>query len=446
MPLVYAAAFEHGLYPGTTVQDAVIDNRQVMIGGTTGILGEWGPERVDNRYEGTISARTALVKSKNAATVRLGNSIGKNLSESLQRLSALAKKAGIESPLRQFPATFLGSSEVTLAEMTLANTIFPNGGWRPEKSFIVERITEKNGREVFRATLGKQRVIRPTSSFEVHSCLAEVLERGTADKAYTDLGLRRFALGGKTGTAYNFTDVWFLGYSSAVTCGVWAGFDKPRTPIYRGAFSSDIVLPAWVNIMKETFADYKPLEIGTPPGLLRCEVCASSGLLATPKCVETVEDKETGAKTERRTTYFEIATDLQAPKDGCDVHGDVPRTTNKDQPSKSQWPRAALVANLAIHTPVVMKSPTVIGEDPYNSVAAAKNVVNMRDLDGQRAPLDNSGQAGPPDPGAEPEIQVRRAERVNPLEQSTTVESVIKLEAPEPIDFGNLSAEPKASP
>ena len=54
------------------VQDAVIDNRQVMIGGTTGILGEWGPERVDNKYEGAISARTALVKAKNAATVRFG--------------------------------------------------------------------------------------------------------------------------------------------------------------------------------------------------------------------------------------------------------------------------------------------------------------------------------------------------------------------------------------
>ena len=56
-PLVYAAAFEKGFHPGTLVQDAVIDNRQVMIGGTTGILGEWGPERVDNKYEGAITAR-----------------------------------------------------------------------------------------------------------------------------------------------------------------------------------------------------------------------------------------------------------------------------------------------------------------------------------------------------------------------------------------------------
>src|SRR5262249_46204719 len=85
MPLVYAAGFEKGLFPGTLVQDAVIDNRQVMIGGTTGILGEWGPERIDNKYEGPISARTALVKSKNAASVRFGMMIGKDLKDSLSR-------------------------------------------------------------------------------------------------------------------------------------------------------------------------------------------------------------------------------------------------------------------------------------------------------------------------------------------------------------------------
>src|SRR4029450_2257116 len=66
-PLVYAAGFESGLFPGTGVKDEVLDNRQVRIGGMTGILGEWGPERVDNKYEGAISARDALVKSKSAA-------------------------------------------------------------------------------------------------------------------------------------------------------------------------------------------------------------------------------------------------------------------------------------------------------------------------------------------------------------------------------------------
>ena len=71
LPLVYAAAFEDGMYPGTAVEDSPLDNRAVMIGGTTGILGEWGPESAENRYEGAITAREALAKSKNGATVRM---------------------------------------------------------------------------------------------------------------------------------------------------------------------------------------------------------------------------------------------------------------------------------------------------------------------------------------------------------------------------------------
>ena len=226
-PLVYAAAFEKGFSPGTMLEDAVIDNRQVMIGGVTGILGEWGPERVDNKYEGAISARTALVMSKNAATVRLGMKTGIN------PVMALAKQAGIESPLRPFPATYLGSSDVTLMEMTLANTIFPNGGWRPGKAFLIQKIEEKAGKVIFQAAPTKVKVVKATTAYEVHSCLSEVLERGTADTVFTDLGVKKLPLGGKTGTAYNFTDAWFLGYSSAVTCGVWAGFRQAAAHLSR---------------------------------------------------------------------------------------------------------------------------------------------------------------------------------------------------------------------
>ena len=76
LPFVFAAAFEKGLFPGSLVEDSALDNRTVMIGGTTGILGEWGPEDADNRYEGSITAREALAKSKNGAAVRIGRSPG----------------------------------------------------------------------------------------------------------------------------------------------------------------------------------------------------------------------------------------------------------------------------------------------------------------------------------------------------------------------------------
>ena len=108
--------------------------------------------------------------------------------------------------------------------------------------------------------------MKDTTAYEVHSCLSDVLDWGTADKAYTIDGLKKFPLAGKTGTAYNFTDDWFIGYSSAITCGVWAGFDKPAS-IYHGAFSSDVVLPVWVDIMNSSFQKYPPSEIPQPHGL-----------------------------------------------------------------------------------------------------------------------------------------------------------------------------------
>ena len=167
LPFVYAAAFEKGMYPGSLVEDSPLDNRAVMIGGTTGILGEWGPESAENRYEGTMTARQALVKSKNGATVRIGMDAG--VDDVLQLCAA----AGIRSPLRPYPATFLGSSEVTLAELALAYTIFPNGGWRPNMSHILERIEEKDG--TWFGTRNRRAsgrlVIKPETAYEVHSCL-----------------------------------------------------------------------------------------------------------------------------------------------------------------------------------------------------------------------------------------------------------------------------------
>jgi penicillin-binding protein 1A len=429
-PLVYAAAFEKGLNPGTLVQDAVIDNRQVMIGGVTGILGEWGPERVDNKYEGAITARQALVNSKNAATVRLGMMTG------LDRVLPLAKLAGIESPLRPFPATFLGSSEVTLMEMTLANTIFPNGGVRPDKTFIIQRIEDKGGRVVFQAKPTRKRVIKDTTAFEVHSCLAEVLERGTADKTYTELGLKKFPLGGKTGTAYNFTDAWFVGYSSAVTCGVWTGFDKPQT-IYRGAFSNEIALPIWANVMKATFATYRPKEIVQPKGIIKVELCSSSGLLATDKCFEIVENKDTGEKVQRRTTFFEIVSEDQAPKEACDVHGGGSVKSFVKVIPGEEWPRAALAVDVNAVQAVAMKAPTVLGADPYNSIQSINNAIAMKTLDGQTAPVNSAAVVtAAPNDGAAPAPEVRRAEPARAMEQQATVlDNTIKLPPPPPLEF-----------
>ena len=440
-PFVYAAAFEKGIFPGALFQDAVMDNRLVMIGGTTGILGEWGPERVDNKYEGFIPARFALVKSKNAASVRVGMATGLDRVASLWKNSADLGNPEIEkatSQLRPFPATYLGSSDVSLMEMAMAYTIFPNEGWKPASAFIVKRIEDKDGSVVFQEAPATKQVIKPTTAYEVHSALSEVLEWGTADKAYTNYGLKKLPFAGKTGTAYNFTDEWFLGYSSEITCGVWAGFDKPQS-IYRGAFSSDIALPVWVDIMNAGAASYKPAEIEMPRGLSKYKICATSGLLATDKCVETLTDKTTRQTVTRPTTYYEIGTLEQAPKDYC-VHGDS-GPMNAPQAiaisSQPQVPRALPVVDPNAK-PVQVQDQTVLGEeDPYKAVGPRTMTSDAPPpgniTTGTTAVVESTGTTQEAS-NTKPDVQVRRADPVLPLDDASQ-NSKIKVDPPPPLDF-----------
>ena len=188
LPFVYAAAFENGMYPGSVVEDSPLDNRAVMIGGTTGILGEWGPgkrgEPLRRRDDGAPGA--GEIKEWRNRPHRDGRG-------SRCRCCSFAAAAGIRSPLRPYPATFLGSSEITLAELALAYTIFPNGGWRPNAPHILERIEEKDGTVVWDAKRESIRklVIKPETAYEVHSCLVDALESGTGKAACTQFGLKK---------------------------------------------------------------------------------------------------------------------------------------------------------------------------------------------------------------------------------------------------------------
>ena len=418
-PLVYAAAFEKGMFPGTTVEDAVMDNTKVMIGGTTGTLGEWGPERSDNHYEGTISARTALVKSKNGATVRLGMATG------IKEVTELADSAGISSKLTEYPRTYLGGSEVYPMDLALSYTMFANGGVRPTDTFIIQRIEDKLGNVIFQEKPETVRVIKETTAYEVHSCLAQVLEpEGTAERASTELGLKRYPLAGKTGTGYNFMDAWFVGYSSEITCGVWIGFDqqrgKPRQSIYRGAFGKDIALPVWAEVMKASFEKYRPVELVQPKGIIRVEICRSSGGLATAKClVDGV-----------RTTYQEICTEAQAPKDPCPVHSGMSPVAFSGKPSLDGVPRARLPEPQNLKT-IALSGPTVIGNDPYGSHLAAERQLQFVGVGNAQAPISTSGEI-PVNNGDAPPTNIPPP---RPIVIPPPPNTDVKLDQPEPLKF-----------
>ncbi len=374
-PFVYAAAFQKGIFPGTLFEDNVIDNREVMIGGESGILGEWGAESVENEYEGKIPARFALVKGKNAATVRVGFETG------LDTVREVARRAGINSPLSDFPKTFLGESDVTPLELTLAYSNFANNGWHAYKAQIIDHILDNEGNEVYRTTVNRQKALDAPISYQVHSCLKDVLEEGTAKAAREQLGLADFPGGGKTGTAYNFTDLWFLGYSSDVTAGVWAGFDKPR-PVYSGAFSKQVVMPAWVDIMNAAVQVHPPTEISEPGGLERVETCMMSGELATPQCYET-RLLENGRRQQWRSTYIEFTTQEQKPGKQCSYHTGrgltLHEVLNRRSGEAGDAPRPEPVIREKL-PPVAMKSMTIVNldVDPYSSVQPNKKAADRK--------------------------------------------------------------------
>ncbi len=408
-PIVFAAGFANGLFPGTLFEDSALDNRQVMIGGTTGILGEWGAERFDNRYEGKIPARHVLVKGKNAATVRVGAAVG------LARVIDFARRAGIQSPLREFSATHLGSSEMRLSELVLAFSMFPSEGWRAQEVHVVKRILAKDGALVFRHTPTRVQVMPAGPAYQVHSALADALDWGTAEKATTRFGLRRMAAGGKTGTAYDFTDVCFVGYNSEITCGVWAGFDKPRT-IYRGAFSSDIALPVWVDFMNASTERFRPQAISQPLSLRKVEVSLTTGLIG-PDVLPGASSA--GVALPSGNTYFEFATEEQVP-----IGSDLERGLVAAQPPtpEGEWPRATLAIDLSAVPPIEIQSPTILGEDPYGSLTPKQ----FREM---------SAAAVQAQAGDEEEDEVRRASRVRPLDDPREQPVTLNVPPPEPIIF-----------
>jgi len=261
-PFTYAAAFNSGaVTPRSPALDVPIDNREVMIGGKRGILGEWGGETNGSVYEGMIPAAWSFASDKMAATVRIGYETG------LEEVKALARRAGITSPLRDFPNTFLGSSEVNLAELTLAYTVFPNLGWRAEEPGLIRRIRTRTGEVLYERASGRRRVkaLGSESAGQIGRLLTQMIP-GEADSGPGELPS---GIGGKGGAAYGFTDHWFVGFHAETTWGVWIGFDQPKR-ISQTLTSGETAFPLWASLLDLLDAEGS---LPTPRACREIEIC-----------------------------------------------------------------------------------------------------------------------------------------------------------------------------
>jgi len=140
----------------------------------------------------------------------------------------------------------LGAFETSLKDITVGYTVFATGGVKLQP-YLIDRVTDAAGHLLYKSTQGRLPVLHPEAALKTTSLMEEVLESGTGARA-REFGLRHRAAG-KTGTTNDYVDAWFVGFDSAITCGVWVGFDQPR-PIRPAGYGGALALPIWVDIME----------------------------------------------------------------------------------------------------------------------------------------------------------------------------------------------------
>ena len=237
---VYLAALESGLTPDSTVLDLPI-------------LGSgWSPRNEGAGYRGAVPLRDALALSMNAAAARLNMTVGP------RKTAAVAQRLGIRSPLRADASLALGTSEVTLIELTGAYGVLANGG-RSVDTHLVSRVQTAAGKVLYEHRPDAANVlVAPLHVAAMNDMLGAVLASGTGKRA----ALPGHAAAGKTGTSQDFRDAWFVGYAGELVAGVWVGNDDGR-PMHRVMGGS---LPArlWRDIMLTALEARTPaLQSGT---------------------------------------------------------------------------------------------------------------------------------------------------------------------------------------
>ena len=374
LPFLYMCAFDNGYSPCSRLLDDALDNRLAGIGGSEGILGEWGMEVEKGRYLDSVTLRQSLEWSKIAASARLGIALGSHPTKGARCFQDTLSAVGITPPPRNpnstelkpqyYPRVYLGTEPVSLKEATMAYTVFPNCGKRPIAPYVVTKITDSNGRILWENPLSVThhmvRSTTPCTAYRLHSIMRESLESGSAQRVRPMLP-EDFGGAVKSGTNYDFSDNAIFGYTSSFTCGVWMGYLNDHQPIYPQAFGSDTCGPVLAAVLAAAKGKYEDKPIPLPPDTEEVEICLTSGQIATNFCFESVmKDGKPGYV---RPTYREYIPKGDVALGQCSIHGDgSPSLMDfmETQPGHMNSSRILQVV------PVLPRSSALIGEDPYD--------------------------------------------------------------------------------
>jgi len=261
-PFIYSASLERGLSPSTLVNDAPISFDAGQTGGQA-----WEPKNYDAKYEGPMTMRRGLTKSKNMISIRILNRIGARYGQEY------ATRFGFDAERNPPYLTLaLGAGATTPLQMAGAYAVFANGGYRISP-YLISKVTDSAGKVLSearpeRAGVEANRVIDARNAFLMDSMLKDVARYGTAAKA--SAALKRTDIAGKTGTTNDSIDAWFAGYQPKLVGIAWMGYDQPKN-LGNKETGGGLALPIWIGYM-QTVLKGKPIEErAVPSGLIMAE-------------------------------------------------------------------------------------------------------------------------------------------------------------------------------
>jgi penicillin-binding protein 1A len=246
-PYVYTAAIDQGARPDDTILDAPVSFQTAS--------GPYTPHNYDEKFEGTITLRRALAQSRNIPALKLADRVG------IRTVIDYAHRFGITSNIPAYLPVALGAAEVTLFEQTSAFSVFPNDGVRIMPRYIT-KVEDYEGRVLEEDFPDVKDVISARTARIMTIMLREVVLHGTGIAAAS----MKYPLAGKTGTTNDFTDAWFVGFSPAMTTGVWIGYDEKKS-LGAKETGARAALPVWMDFMKVALAGKDPGEFQPMPDL-----------------------------------------------------------------------------------------------------------------------------------------------------------------------------------
>jgi penicillin-binding protein 1A len=257
-PFIYSAALEKGFTPATVINDAPL----FFDAGVTGSQ-PWEPKNYDGTFDGPMSLRRGLAKSKNMISIRILQSIGAPYAQQW------ITRFGFDADKHPAYLTMaLGAGSVTPLQMATAYGVFANGGYRLNPQLIT-RLTDSKGHVLSEARPQaideSLRVIDARKAFVLDSLLQSVTHIGTAAKAYQ--ALKRDDIYGKTGTTNDSLDAWFAGFQHSVVAVVWMGYDNPRKLGDRET-GGGLSLPVWIDYMQPVLKGVPVQEPPVPEGVV----------------------------------------------------------------------------------------------------------------------------------------------------------------------------------